>query len=476
MSGPLASEGRGTSQLAAEHGRPGGPQWVLRWLPPAEPGGLRSALRPDILDLACLKHPSLALPSSFGREPASGRTFLLRPFVPGSDMISALRGRGPKSILPWLTAAAEALAILHRFRLLHRGVKASNFIVPRAASSSRAFKEPRVVLCDPAPWPEGHERADDLDGAAPELRGKSGASFASDLYALGAVYYRLLSGSIVEVGAGGFPAPPSELNAEVPIDLDRIVMKLLSPEPDRRYRDAGDLVEDLKRLGGSRSPLPRAPPDCFLDRRDELSPAGRLLGATERSCVLAVAGAAGMGKTAFLQRLSLEAQLAGFETVMVLALARSAGAPEGSRGARRAAPREVARGEGLLGGGPPEPAPPRALRPARAGVPPPARGRPGRGREGDGNSARHHPPRPLREAPAAGDPPEGLEFEDHPVTRTDIGPSGRHYPRLCCRLCSVESKSCVDLNRSRRPSPATSFTFSRTAAILSEPSGEKARA
>jgi DNA-binding NtrC family response regulator/Tfp pilus assembly protein PilF len=278
---------------------------VLRWLPPAGRGELRRALRHDILDLACLEHASLALPSSFGLDPASGRAFLLRPFVPGSDIISALRGRGPRAIVPWLAAAAEALAILHRFGLAHGAVKASNLIVPAGALSCRAVKEPRVVLCDPALRPVGH------------TSGEPAASFSSDLRALGEVYYWLLTGTGIEVRTGGYLEPPSERNPDVPIDLDRIVLELLGPEPGRRYRDAGDLVEDLERLAGSRSRPSRSPPDCFLDRSDELSAAARLLGAAERPCAIAVAGEAGIGKTAFLQRFALEAELAGLETTMV---------------------------------------------------------------------------------------------------------------------------------------------------------------
>src|SRR5262249_20431999 len=102
---------------------------------------------------------------------------------------------------------------------------------------------------------------------------------------------------------------------ELPLDAERVVMKLLSPEPARRYQDARAVADDLRRLAGAKAPDPPAAPDAFLGRAKELSLALRSLTEKDRPSVVAISGEAGVGKSAFLRRLGLEAQLEGHRTI-----------------------------------------------------------------------------------------------------------------------------------------------------------------
>ncbi|MCZ6792408.1 MAG: sigma 54-interacting transcriptional regulator, partial [Planctomycetota bacterium] len=302
------------SFLAAERGRRR-PRWVLKPLPvsPPEDGALRSELRSDFLDLASFRHPSLALPEGIVRELGSGRPYLRRSYVEGSDIRSALRSLSPRELCPWMAAAAEALDVLHRFGFLHRNIKLSNCMIPRKMSVSGRRRDVRVVLCDPAWWPAG---------SGPSPRDRPTAStpvgaprVSDDLYAFGWMFYTLLVGEDVEPREGGFPLSPSEVRGDVPLDLERILMKLLNPEPERRYASAAELLDDLGLLRETR-PLHRSrPPDSFVGRGDELARAVNALEDRDRAVVLAVTGEAGMGKSVFLERLALEAQVLGYRTV-----------------------------------------------------------------------------------------------------------------------------------------------------------------
>ncbi len=186
--------------------------------------------------------------------------------------------------------------------------------MPRAALARRP-SGPRLVLTDPA-WSLEARQSASNDGARARPSSRDGPpaspAFGSDLHALGAAFYRLLVGRNVEADSG-FPPSPREVNPELSVDLDRLLMKLLNPEPDRGYQSAAALVEDLGRLGASPSSTPSGAPDCFVGRREEL---GRAVARLERKrpTAIGVRGEAGMGKSALLRRLELEAQLMEYRT------------------------------------------------------------------------------------------------------------------------------------------------------------------
>ncbi len=284
-------------------------RWVLRWLPEDAIGHgadrTDGTLRGDIGEIAALRHPALALTRSIGRDWANARSFLLRSHVEGADSASALTGKSVPELLPYLTAAAESLALLHRFGLLHLNVKASNFIVPRAALYGRRKSGPRIVLVDEG-WREHDASA---NGEPP--------TFSTDLQALGWVFYGLLTERGEDVSRLSFPSPPSHAREEVPVDLDRVVLKLLNPEPTRSYQRAEELLSDLH---GITSPPTRArtvsmAPECFLGREEELELARDALSDRARPGAIAILGEAGTGKTALLERIGIEAQRRGYRTV-----------------------------------------------------------------------------------------------------------------------------------------------------------------
>ncbi|MBI4605504.1 MAG: AAA family ATPase, partial [Planctomycetes bacterium] len=295
--GLLGRRPGGASFLAAEGGRGRRPRWVLRWLPRSVAG---PALRADLADLASLSHAALALPVAFRTDPETRRAYLVRPYVDGCGIGTALEGKAPRDLVPWLCAAAEALAILHRAGLAHGSVKPSNLLVPRAALFARAPRGPRVVLCDPSVGPL-------------EPR----ATPAGDLEALGRIFHGLLTGRAADAGQPG-PLPDiRELNPAVPVDLARILSKVLHPDPAKGYRGAGSLLEDLRTLAGRRSAGPRHTPACFVGRDEEVTRAVSFLREAGRPGAIAVLAGAGMGKTAFLRRLALEAGLLGYRPVSI---------------------------------------------------------------------------------------------------------------------------------------------------------------
>jgi serine/threonine protein kinase len=159
---------------------------------------------------------------------------------------------------------AEGLAVAHAHGLIHRDIKPANiwleapplhtrhanarvkildFGLARAAVGDVHLTQSGAILGTPAYM-------------APE-QGKM-ADQRTDLFSLGCVLYRMATGqpafhtsdavtTLIAVATQNPPAP-REVNANVPVDLDRLIMQLLAKEPDQRPQSAAVVVDQIRAI------------------------------------------------------------------------------------------------------------------------------------------------------------------------------------------------------------------------------------
>lgn len=212
---------------------------------------LRAQFTREAHVLAQLDHPGI-VPVFAAGESAAGPYYVMR-LVEGVAVDRFLAGRSPQEIAAVFRDVARALARVHEKGVLHRDVKAANILVER---------DGRAVLVDfglATPVGAGAEElAGTPDTLAPELLAGASASFASDVYALGATLYTVLTGRVpfpaddlgekLRAIREDDPPLPRVLRPEIPAALQAICLVAMERRPENRYASAAELARDLERF------------------------------------------------------------------------------------------------------------------------------------------------------------------------------------------------------------------------------------
>jgi len=184
-----------------------------------------------------------------------GVCYLVMERVQGDNLEKTVQERGrPLSVDEALTLAEELLKILDYLHsqsprpLIYRDLKPSNIMLtPKGKPRLIDFGIARFHV-------PGRERDTFVYGtpgfSPPEQYGTGQTDGRSDIYALGATLYYLLT--LEDPGQFGFNFPPlSTFCREAPPALGEILARCLRRDPDERYQDLDELRADLQRLRGS---------------------------------------------------------------------------------------------------------------------------------------------------------------------------------------------------------------------------------
>lgn len=187
-----------------------------------------------------------------------GQPFLVMEFVEGGSLAERLtHDPGPlHRAAEIVEALARAMNRAHQQGVAHLDLKPENVLLTRAGE----YKIGDFGLArqfDHEPSSSAYSVGGTLEYMAPEQAAGQGRLLgpACDVYALGAMLYRLLTGrspfprqtSMVESLRAILEKEPPPLGTNVPSDLATVCMKCLSKEPAGRYASAESLADDLRR-------------------------------------------------------------------------------------------------------------------------------------------------------------------------------------------------------------------------------------
>ncbi len=204
-----------------------------------------------------ISHPAVAAPIDCGQE--GGNYFIIIPFVEGCDLeIVTSQKKWPKTkeVIELIDHVADGLAAIHAAGIVHRDVKPANIILrPDGKGVLCDFGISRW-LCQPT-ITEGTAFLGSPPWTAPEqIDHAANVDHRADLYALGAVWYFLLTHhlpirgtdpcSIAESIRNYTPPSPRQVDQAIPPQIDSACMKLLAKHPGHRFQSAAEFRQAIR--------------------------------------------------------------------------------------------------------------------------------------------------------------------------------------------------------------------------------------
>lgn len=185
---------------------------------------------------------------------------IVTDYIDGGSLSEQIKHRlpTPEASARIVADLASALDVAHRHRLVHRDVKPGNILMDKKGKPYLA--DFGLALAEEDQLEEKDQIAGTLAYMSPEqIRGESHLlDGRSDIYSLGIVLYRLLTGEVPFKGKNYTdyreqilkrePKPPRAIVDSVPLELERICLKCLSKQITDRYATASDLESDLRRF------------------------------------------------------------------------------------------------------------------------------------------------------------------------------------------------------------------------------------
>jgi tRNA A-37 threonylcarbamoyl transferase component Bud32 len=196
-----------------------------------------------------------------------GTFYYVMEYLPGMNLEDLVRMDGPlpaERVIYLLSQVCDALSEAHCKGMVHRDIKPANIFAARRGGVYDVAKLLDFGLVKPTATQDEEQVNVTQDGMvagsplymSPEQALGEQPDERSDIYSLGLTAYYLLTGrppfeadkpiKVLLAHAHETPTPPSQWNADVPRDLEAVVLKCLEKDPTRRFQDTESLREALE--------------------------------------------------------------------------------------------------------------------------------------------------------------------------------------------------------------------------------------
>jgi len=206
---------------------------------------------------AALDHPNICTVYEF--DEAEQASFISMAYIEGQSLRKKLES-GPLELdeaLRIATQVAEGLKIAHKKGVIHRDIKSANIMVTEDNQAkimdfglARVTKSTLVTQ-------EGMTMGTVTYMSPEQARGEK-VDHRTDIWSLGVMLYEMLTGKLPFRGENEQaivysilkekPEPITSIKSEIPASIEQIVCKTLEKDPDKRYKQAEELLDDLKSI------------------------------------------------------------------------------------------------------------------------------------------------------------------------------------------------------------------------------------
>jgi len=241
-------------------------------------------LEREISLLSRLTHPDIITVFEAG-ETADGLPYFVMEYVDGKTIVDYCDDKALdlEKRLQLIVRVCRAVEYSHRRETIHRDLKPSNILVSLDGHPKIIdFGIAKLMYSDPDDELVARclgRQPYDPQFSSPELEDNLVVDAATDVYSLGVVLYRLLTGTLVnkrnpvrpskiEVGSERLTSIDTGvgLKHRLAADLDAIVMKAIDPQPAQRYGGPGELADDLERFLQNKPVLATEPTRWYVMR------------------------------------------------------------------------------------------------------------------------------------------------------------------------------------------------------------------
>jgi eukaryotic-like serine/threonine-protein kinase len=226
--------------------------------------------RREAQNAAALNHPAIVAVYDTGEAetPTGPLPYIVMEYVDGVTLRDIVHTDGPiepKRAIEIIADACQALNFSHQHGTIHRDVKPANIMISKSGAVKVMDFGIAKALADAG---QSVTQTAAVIGTAqylsPEQARGETVDARSDVYSLGCVLYEILTGEPPFIGDSPVavayqhvredPTPPSTRHSGISPELDAVVLKALTKNPENRYQTAAEMRADLIRVHSGEAP------------------------------------------------------------------------------------------------------------------------------------------------------------------------------------------------------------------------------